>query len=72
VRTAVEALNIAELITFKALEIFRGGSVPAGKYSFLVRAVLQSSDRTLREEEVAAWSGQIIKTLEGLGGTLRG
>jgi phenylalanyl-tRNA synthetase beta chain len=72
VRTAVEALNIAELITFKALEIFRGGSVPAGKYSFLVRAVLQSSERTLREEEVAAWSGQIIKTLEGLGGTLRG
>ena len=72
VRGAVEALAIAELTGFKAVEIFRGGSVPAGKYSFLVRAAFQSSERTLRDEEVAAWSSRIIKTLEGLGGALRG
>jgi phenylalanyl-tRNA synthetase beta chain len=72
VRAAVEALGIADMISFKAVEIFRGGSVPAGKYSFLVRAAFQASERTLRDEEVAAWSSQIIKTLEGLGGTLRG
>jgi phenylalanyl-tRNA synthetase beta chain len=60
------------MISFKAVEIFRGGSVPIGKYSFLVRAAFQSSERTLRDEEVAGWSSQIIKTLESLGGTLRG
>ncbi|HEY3927104.1 MAG TPA: phenylalanine--tRNA ligase subunit beta [Candidatus Koribacter sp.] len=69
---AVNGLGIAELVSFKAVEIFRGGSVPAGKYSFLVRAAFQSSERTLRDEEVAGWSGQIIATLQGLGGTLRG
>ncbi len=72
VRAAVEALNIPELASFSAVEIFRGGSVPAGKYSFLLRASLQSSERTLREEEVGAWSGQIVKALQGVGGTLRG
>ena len=71
VRAAVEVLTIAELVSFKAVEIFRGGSVPAGKYSFLVRAAFQSSERTLRDEEVAAWSSQIIKVLESVGGTLR-
>ena len=72
VRDAVELLKIGDLISFKAVEIFRGSSVPAGKYSFLVRAAFQSSERTLRDEEVASWSSQIIKTLEGLGGSLRG
>jgi phenylalanyl-tRNA synthetase beta chain len=72
VRDAVGSLKITELTTFQPVEIFRGGSVPAGKYSFLVRATFQSSERTLRDEEVASWSSQIIKVLEGLGGTLRG
>ncbi|ABF39723.1 phenylalanyl-tRNA synthetase beta subunit [Candidatus Koribacter versatilis Ellin345] len=72
VREAVEALGITEMTSFQAVEIFRGGSVPAGKYSFLVRAAFQSAERTLRDEEVANWSGQIIKALEILGGALRG
>jgi phenylalanyl-tRNA synthetase beta chain len=72
VHAAVEDLNVPEMIDFKPVEIFRGGSVPAGKYSFLVRAAFQSPERTLRDEEVAGWSGQIIKTLEALGGALRG
>ena len=72
VRDAVESLQIGNLISFKAVEVFRGGSVPAGKYSFLVRAAFQSSERTLRDEEVVGWSSQIIKVLEGLGGALRG
>lgn len=72
VRRAVDALRIPELVSFKAVEIFRGGAVPAGKYSFLVRAAFQSADRTLRDEEVSGWSSQIIKALEALGGTLRG
>lgn len=64
-------LGIAELRRFVPAEIFRGGSIPAGKYSLLLRATFQSQERTLREDEIARWSAQIIKTLEGVGGTLR-
>lgn len=69
--SAVKKLRLAELRSFIPAEIFRGGNIPAGKYSVLLRATFQSSERTLREEEVAQWSAQMIQALEGLGGTLR-
>jgi phenylalanyl-tRNA synthetase beta chain len=68
---AVGALGLKELRGFVPVEIFRGGAVPAGKYSLLLRARFQATDRTLREEEVAKWSGEIVKALGALGGTLR-
>ena len=71
IQSSVLSLNIAELRTFQPAEIFRGGSVPAGKYSVLLRARFQSEERTLRDDEVAQWSAQIIKALESLGGTIR-
>ncbi len=71
IRGVVDALKLAELRTFQPVEIFRGGAVPAGKYSILMRANFQSGERTLRDDEVATWSQQIIKALEALGGTLR-
>ena len=45
--------------------------VGAGKYSILMRARLQSSERTLRDDEVAQWTAQITKALEALGGVQR-
>ncbi|HET7749480.1 MAG TPA: phenylalanine--tRNA ligase subunit beta [Terriglobales bacterium] len=71
IRGAVEALRIGELPRFVPVEIFRGGAIPAGRYSLLLRATFQSDERTLRDDEVALWSGQIIQALQGLGGTLR-
>ena len=71
IELAVNKLKLAELRNFAPAEIFRGGIVPAGKYSILLRALFQSNDRTLREDEVVQWSAQIIKALEGLGGALR-
>ena len=71
IERAVRSLGLNELRGFEPIEIFRGGSVPTGKYSILLRATLQSNERTLREEEVAEWSSRIIKALESLGGTLR-
>ena len=71
IQRAVIALGLAELRSFIPVEIFRGGNVPAGRYSLLLRARFQSAERTLREEEVAQWSAQIIKALESLGGKLR-
>jgi phenylalanyl-tRNA synthetase beta chain len=67
----VTHLKIAELRSFEPVEIFRGGNVVDGKYSILLRATFQSNERTLREEEVAQWSAQIVQALEALGGALR-
>jgi phenylalanyl-tRNA synthetase beta chain len=71
IHLSVTGLGIAELRSFVPVEIFRGEKVGAGKYSVLMRAQLQSSERTLRDDEVAQWSGQIAKALEGLGGVQR-
>ena len=71
IRQAVDDLKIEELRTFVPVEIFRGDKVGAGKYSILLRAKLQSRERTLRDDEVAQWSGRITKALEGLSGVQR-
>jgi phenylalanyl-tRNA synthetase beta chain len=71
IRSAVDALRIAELRSFWPVEIFRGGAVPAGQYSVLLRAEFQSVERTLRDDEVAFWATQIIGALKALGGIQR-
>jgi|HubBroStandDraft_6_1064221.scaffolds.fasta_scaffold00058_20 phenylalanyl-tRNA synthetase beta chain len=71
IHKAVAGLRLNELRSFVPAEIFRGGAVPTGGYSLLLRATFQSTEHTLREDEVARWSAQVVKALEGLGGTLR-
>jgi len=71
VRGAIAALELKELESVRPAEIFRGGSVPAGRYSMLLRATFQSAERTLRDDEVAGWSARIIQVLQALGGQLR-
>jgi phenylalanyl-tRNA synthetase beta chain len=71
IEQAVAGLRLKELRSFVPVEIFRGGNVAAGNYSLLLRATFQSGERTLREDEVARWSAEIIRALEGLGGVLR-
>ena len=71
VSSGIGELHISELISLRPGEIFRGEKVGAGKYSILIRAEFQSQERTLRDDEVAQWSSQIIQKLESLGGLLR-
>ena len=80
IRTAVAGLGIAELQSFLPAEIYRGEKTHSsksglsgapGKYSTLLHAEFQSKERTLRDDEVAQWSAQIVKALEALGGMLR-
>jgi phenylalanyl-tRNA synthetase beta chain len=71
IRNTVAGLELADLRSFAPAEIFRGGNVPEGKYSLLLRARFQSAERTLREDEVAQWSSRVVTALEGLGGKLR-
>jgi len=70
-RKAVSEAGVAELHEFLPVEIFRGGSIAAGKYSVLLRARFQSAERTLREDEVAQWSGKIVAAVTALGGVQR-
>jgi phenylalanyl-tRNA synthetase beta chain len=74
VGSAITGLAIAELQEYRPAEIFRdakGKTVPAGHYSMLVSTIFQSPDRTMRDEELQAWSSSIVKALESLGGRLR-
>jgi len=70
-RGAVEGVGIRELQELRPVEIFRGGSIPTGKYSVLLRVRLQSPERTLREDELTQWSGKIVAALNGIGGVQR-
>jgi len=71
IQRAVAEVGVAELREFRPAEIFRGGSIEAGRYSILLRATFQAADRTLREDEVAEWSRKIVEALTGLGGIQR-
>jgi phenylalanyl-tRNA synthetase beta chain len=70
-RRVVMRLGIPELREFRPAEIFRGASIGAGKYSILLRVRLQSDEGTLRDEQVAGWSSQIVAALHALGGVQR-
>lgn len=71
VRQAVTGLNLPALVELTPIEVFRGGAVPAGRYSLLLRARFQLAERTLREEEVGEQAERILGALTALGGTQR-
>lgn len=63
VAEALRALAIPELRRIEALDLFRGGQIPAGKYSLLVRVTFQSGDATFTDAQLTALSTRIIATL---------
>ncbi|MGH9517319.1 MAG: phenylalanine--tRNA ligase subunit beta [Terriglobales bacterium] len=71
IKAAIQSVHLKDLRSFAPVEVFRGGSVPSGSYSILLRAKFQSHERTLREDEVNDWSGKIIAALQQLGGIQR-
>jgi phenylalanyl-tRNA synthetase beta chain len=71
IASAVDALVIPELQSRQPIEIWRDAKKFPGVYSLLLRTVFQSHDRTLRDEEITAWSTRIIGALTKLGGTQR-
>ena len=70
-RRAVVGLRLSELRVFAPVEIFRGGAIEKGKYSILLRARLQSEEATLRDDQIAQWSAEIVGALNKLGGVQR-
>ena len=68
----IRSLNIGEITSIDATDLFRGKNVPAGKYSLLVRVTFQSRKATLTEAQTSDFSAKIISALEkNLGAQLR-
>jgi phenylalanyl-tRNA synthetase beta chain len=68
----IRSLNISEVTSIEAADLFRGKNVPAGKYSLLVRVTFQSRGATLTDAQTSDFSGKIISALEKqLGAQLR-
>ena len=61
---SIRSLNIPEIASIEAGDLFRGKNVPSGKYSLLVRVTFQSRESTLTEGQINHFVGKIISILE--------
>jgi phenylalanyl-tRNA synthetase beta chain len=72
IESSLHSLSLQDTMTFAPRELFRPrDSADKGEYSLLLSTTFQAPDRTLKEDEVQAWSKQVIDALEQLGGALR-
>jgi len=72
VAKSISSLNIPEIASIEAADLFRGKNVPAGKYSLLVKISLQSREATLTDTQINDISSRIVSVLEKqLGAQLR-
>ncbi|HEY4710079.1 MAG TPA: phenylalanine--tRNA ligase subunit beta [Candidatus Acidoferrales bacterium] len=68
----IRALSIAELRTIEVADLFRGGKMPAGKFSLMIRVTFQSGETTLTDARISDFSSRIVAALEAkLGASLR-
>jgi len=72
VSKTIHSLQIGEITSIEAADLFRGKNVPTGKYSLLVRVTFQSREATLTEAQITGFSNRIVSALEkNLGASLR-
>jgi phenylalanyl-tRNA synthetase beta chain len=64
ISNSIRSLNIPEITSVEAVDLFRGKNVPAGKYSLLVRITFQSRESTLTEGQINHFTGKVISILE--------
>ena len=72
VALTIRSLGVPQIENIEAVDLFRGGAIPSGKHSLLVRVTLQSHETTLTDSQVNEVSARIVAALEReLGATLR-
>jgi phenylalanyl-tRNA synthetase beta chain len=72
VADVIRTLAIPEVRHIEAADLFRGGQLPAGKFSFMIRVTLQSAEATLTDAQIADTCSRIVSALESkLGASLR-
>jgi phenylalanyl-tRNA synthetase beta chain len=68
---ALQPLMREEIQSLRPVDLFRGGCIPAGHYSLLLRVTFQSQAHTMTSEEISAASQRLMAALEPLGVSLR-
>ena len=63
VKDTIRSLGIAELQDIEAADLFRGGQVPAGNFSLMIRVRFQSLETTLTDAQLADFSARIVDAL---------
>jgi phenylalanyl-tRNA synthetase beta chain len=72
VAETIRALEIPEVERIEAADLFRGGNIPPGKFSLMIRVTFRSAQATLTEAQVQDFSARIVSALqEKLGAVLR-
>ncbi len=72
VEQTIRLLNIPELESIEPADLFRGGQIPTGKFSLMIRVKFQSAEATFTDAQLNDFSARIVKALqEKLGATLR-
>jgi phenylalanyl-tRNA synthetase beta chain len=72
VAEAIRSVEIQELQSIEPADLFRGGQVPPGKFSLMVRVTFQSAQATLTDAQLGDFSARIVEALQKtLGATLR-
>jgi phenylalanyl-tRNA synthetase beta chain len=60
----IRSAGIAELTRIQPVDLFRGGTIPPGKHSLLVRATFVNPQATLTEAQVSGFSARIVAALQ--------
>ena len=71
INRALAALQIPELVEWRAREVFRDAKLGKGEYSLLLGATFQAPDRTLREEELQDFQARVVEAVGKVGARLR-
>ena len=72
VADTIRGLAIPQLRGVEPADLFRGGKMPAGKFSLMVRVTFQSGETTFTDAQINDFSSRIVSALETkLGATLR-
>jgi len=57
-------LNIPEIESVRALDLYRGKNLPPGTFSLMIRVTLQSHEGTLTESRIAEISAKLLEPLK--------
>ena len=64
VKQSIQSLAIPEVDRIETADLFRGGQIPAGKFSLMIRVTFQNPQATLTDAQIAGHSAQIVAALE--------
>ena len=72
VEKTIRSLNITEIASIEAADLYRGKNVPGAQYSLMIRVTFLNREATLTDVQINDFSARIISALEkNLGARLR-